>query len=528
MTLLTLSLQNGFSMCCMCGATIQPNPANMCVSCIRNQVDITEGIQKQIHINFCRGCGRYLTPPNHWTVCELESRELLSLCVKRVKGINKVKLVDANFVYTEPHSRRLKVKLTIQKEVFAGTILQQAFIVEYTVMNQQCTECERFEAKDTWNAVVQVRQKTDHKKTFFYLEQLILRHNAHSYCSKLKEMTDGLDFYFSSKQHAKKFTEFLQVVVPIRSGLSESLISSDIRSNTANYKFSFSVEIIPICRDDLVCLPPPLVKKLGGIEPLYLCYKVTNSLHLIDPTTLKSECLSNHKIFKNFFPNPFFSAALVISAPLYWNFPFKSINTRKDFVEFMVLDVRPKGPKVGKFTLAEVEVAKVDDMGCNNNTYFGYTHIGHLLDCGSRVFGYLTESSVYNDNDLTSLKGKSLPSFVLVQKSYPKRRKQKKARYWKLKSLAKEEDQLLRKAEAKKKETEYEEFLNELEEDPEMRQEINLYKAENAEEIIKERAQEPNEDMKDSDEEDEGDGEDEKDFPEVKIEELLEDLNLNK
>lgn len=29
----------------------------------------------------------------------------------------KVRLVDAGFVWTEPHSKRLKVKLTIQKEV---------------------------------------------------------------------------------------------------------------------------------------------------------------------------------------------------------------------------------------------------------------------------------------------------------------------------------------------------------------------------------------------------------------------------
>ena len=175
----------------MCGVMIPSNPSNMCVNCIRNQVDITDGISKQLHINFCRGCGRYLIPPSQWMVCDLESRELLSLCVKRIKGLKNVKLVDASFIYTEPHSRRLKVKITIQKEVFVGTILQQAFIVEYMLMNQQCTECERYEAKDVWNAVVQVRQKTDHKKTFFFLEQLILKHNAHAYVSKMKEMSDG-------------------------------------------------------------------------------------------------------------------------------------------------------------------------------------------------------------------------------------------------------------------------------------------------------------------------------------------------
>lgn len=89
----------------------------MCVNCIRNEVDITEGIPKQVHIHFCRNCERYLQPPGIWIVAELESRELLTLCLKKLKGLNKVRLVDAGFIWTEPHSRRVKVKLTIQKEV---------------------------------------------------------------------------------------------------------------------------------------------------------------------------------------------------------------------------------------------------------------------------------------------------------------------------------------------------------------------------------------------------------------------------
>ncbi len=61
---------------------------------------------------------------------ELESKELLTFCVKKVKGLGKVKLVDAGFIWTEPHSRRLKLKLTVQAEVLNGAILQQTFVVE--------------------------------------------------------------------------------------------------------------------------------------------------------------------------------------------------------------------------------------------------------------------------------------------------------------------------------------------------------------------------------------------------------------
>ncbi|ELU12007.1 hypothetical protein CAPTEDRAFT_211705, partial [Capitella teleta] len=147
-------------LCCQCGTQIEPNPANMCVACLRAQVDISEGIPKQAVLHFCRQCERYLQPPSCWLKAALESRELLAVCLKKVKGINKeVRLVDAGFIWTEPHSKRLKVKMTIQKEVMNGAVLQQVFIVEFVVHNQMCEDCHRVEAKDYWRACVQIRQK---------------------------------------------------------------------------------------------------------------------------------------------------------------------------------------------------------------------------------------------------------------------------------------------------------------------------------------------------------------------------------
>ena len=45
-------------LCCLCGTSIQSNPSNMCVNCLRSQVDITEGIQKQV-----RGGGHHSGHP---------------------------------------------------------------------------------------------------------------------------------------------------------------------------------------------------------------------------------------------------------------------------------------------------------------------------------------------------------------------------------------------------------------------------------------------------------------------------------
>ena len=40
-----------------------------------------------------------------------------------------------------------------------SAVLQQVFVVEFTVTGQMCDDCHRVEAKDFWRAVCQVRQK---------------------------------------------------------------------------------------------------------------------------------------------------------------------------------------------------------------------------------------------------------------------------------------------------------------------------------------------------------------------------------
>lgn len=112
----------------------------MCYDCIKLTVDISEGVQREATIHTCRDCDRWLsvTSGKQWLVAAPESRELLALCLRKLNGLSKVRVIDASFIWTEPHSRRIKVKITIQKEQFEGTILQQTFEVEYVVAYQQC------------------------------------------------------------------------------------------------------------------------------------------------------------------------------------------------------------------------------------------------------------------------------------------------------------------------------------------------------------------------------------------------------
>jgi nonsense-mediated mRNA decay protein 3 len=43
---------------------------------------------------------------------------MLAFLLKQIKGLNKqVKLVDVGFIWTEPHSKRIKLKAEVKREV---------------------------------------------------------------------------------------------------------------------------------------------------------------------------------------------------------------------------------------------------------------------------------------------------------------------------------------------------------------------------------------------------------------------------
>ena len=57
--------------------------------------------------------------------CKMESEILLQILLKRIKGMKNLKLVDASFLWTEPHSKKINVKLVVMKEVLNGTLVKQ-------------------------------------------------------------------------------------------------------------------------------------------------------------------------------------------------------------------------------------------------------------------------------------------------------------------------------------------------------------------------------------------------------------------
>jgi nonsense-mediated mRNA decay protein 3 len=365
------------------------------------------------------------------------------------------------------------------------------------VAYQQCPDCAKSYTANTWRACVQVRQKVPHKRTFLYLEQLILKHGAHKDTINIKEVKDGLDFYYAHRNQALKFVDFLTSVAPVRSKKSQELISMDIHTSTKSYKFSFSCELVPICKDDLVAIPIKLAKQIGNIAPLGLCYRIGTTLNILDPQTLQTAD---------------------ISTPIYWRAPFNSLADVQELTEFIVMDIESLGVQKGKWLLAEVTVARASDLGTNDKTYYTRTHLGNVLHPGDSVMGYMLNGSNFNSPQYDALEeshqySSQIPDVLLVKKFYARKRKSKN-RNWRLKRMTRDDGDLLpKKQDQEKMDNDYEMFLRDVEEDAELRATMALYKAQQQAKIDAEAMSVAETD----------DGEDE--TPKVNMEELLDEFD---
>jgi len=453
--------------------------------------------------------------------CELESRELMSLCLKNISGLNKsssnsesVRLVDAGWIWTEPHSMRLKVRLTVQKEVQAGTILQQSFVVVFIVRNQQCIECQAEFRQGSWKSLVQVRQRVGHKRTFLYLEQLILKHGAHRGTLNIETFRDGMDFYFPDKGKAARFITFLENVVPIKVKSSKKLIGTDDKSNISNFKYTNFVEICPLCKEDLLYLPTKTARNLGNISRLVLVKNITNVIHLIDPLSGQTAQLS---------------------PDAYWRDPIRPIITagRSRFTKYVVLGKeavilernvsKKNATRRNKEKLATLTVAKEDDLGLNNLQIEERSHVGYLMKAGDVSVGYdLVDVQLVDDDAEEARAAGKLPDVVMLRKLYGNAAINEadaaKQRMFKLQRLeADTVDASKAKSAMKDKENDdmdEEDFLREVEADKEMRSNMNLYKTEVAMKKEKEGVAADDDDDDDDDQQ-------------VRLDELLDGLVLD-
>ena len=450
--------------CAECGCQFCPSitKTRICPTCLSKKNDISEGLPRNLIIHWCRYCHRFYG--HTWILCERESKELLSICLNKITGLKKLKLIDANFIYTEEHAKRIKVRITVQKEVNATILLQQTIDVEFYEVYTQCDDCKKEFTPHTWKACVQVRQKVDNKKTFFYIEQLILKHSAHKKSIKINAVRDGMDFFFSSKPHALKFMDFLYGVVPHTTKESKELISHDTKSNKFNYKYTFYFEMPKICKDDIVILPKKLCNQFGGVNSLCICYKVTSKIHLFDPVSLSRFDMNSVQYFN------YENDIKII--------PFKG-NSSEFYVTDLYYDKEVKHTFNQSFNNIEIRFAHVSLQNNNSNKeYTATTHLGHILNHGDSCLGFDLHALNLIEELSNIPNQKYLPEVIIIRKIY-----NQKQRIWKLKRIEMEEEEIdPRDKNAKKIEegkiNDMNDFREEIEQDKTLRSKIKLYKNE--------------------------------------------------
>ncbi len=457
-------------LCCLCGSNIEYNAAAMCIACLRQQVDITEGISRDLEVLNCGKCERWHTSGDNWHHMPLEGASLMGHCLKKLAlDKHSARIVESSWIWTEPHSKRLKIAVVIQKE-HLNVKLQQRVVVEYIVRSKQCLQCIRENTDHTWGAMVQVRQRLGGNKASLYqLETMLTKSGLYNLMQDVVVRHEGLDLMFKSKNQADRVVQAIMSAMPAQKQTSAKMVSQDKRANTKHMELTVLLEVVPVSKHDLVVLP----RGLSGSRPvLLLCHKRSSNLHLISPQTLQR---------------------VELNAAKYFATPFTPLLKVKDLVEYVVMDVTPvddaayaegwgagvgagghhtgssdgaEGSEEGasdsrrskkanarpkqttgdasagkSFCLAHAEVARVTDLGSNGKTITALTHLGHLLSAGDIVLGYDLATANYDESALEGLKG-DLPDVVLVRKVSSSddgqvvRRRKRKPAPWMKKSAA--------------------------------------------------------------------------------------------
>lgn len=261
-----------------------------------------------------------------------------------------MKILDAEWIWTEPHSKRLRFSVEVLQSVLGDKMqLRTRASYEFVVKHRQCLDCIHEATEHTWGAMIQLRQaenlttsgghqlveseargkgakhkasattRKHHKKTFYHIEALLTKHGLHNMMSNVHVSKDGFDFYFKAKNQADKVADFLATHFPLRVKSSKKLVSRDLQSNSARYEHTINMELAPLNKHDLLLTPKSWS---GGKSDFFLVHKVSSSLHCVMPFTLQTLDVNASKYFA---ANP----------------PPCVVLQEKHLVPFIVLDVTP-------------------------------------------------------------------------------------------------------------------------------------------------------------------------------------------
>ena len=204
--------------------------------------------------------------------------------MRKVKGLGKSKIVSAKFVWTEPHSKRIKLKIEFIRVIDESTKVQQTDVVEFVEKYTQCNDCKKQFTPHDWTSLIQIRQHTEHKRTMLSLEQNLLRQKWIEKTLRAETVEGGMDLYFKTEHDAVGCMAYIKTHVPVTEKISRELVSVNEQNNTSNTKITHALIIPKINKDELLLLHPKFRKDLGNCSPLLLCLRVTSQLYFLDMT----------------------------------------------------------------------------------------------------------------------------------------------------------------------------------------------------------------------------------------------------
>ena len=113
----------------------------------------------------------------------------------------------------------------------------------FTQVSAVCPDCQRGATNYTWEAVVQIRQRAEHKRTLFWLEQELIKNHRHDDSLALEVVNGGLDFYFYQLKEAQAFVEYIKSIVVSTQKYSKQLHGTDQKNHVAWYQHTFYFEV---------------------------------------------------------------------------------------------------------------------------------------------------------------------------------------------------------------------------------------------------------------------------------------------
>lgn len=256
---------------------------SMCFDCAVRELPKLK-FESMREVDRCSTCMRYSVPPSGWTTLRFEGPEMLAYLLKKIPELSKLKLVDAYFIHSEEHSKRVRMKVFIDRtsEVGVGAVEHaEELDVTWVIKGKHCLDCARAASNQTWSCVVQLRQKSKTKQTLLLLEQAILKVGLHEETTDIKGEPDGIDFFFNSRTASLKLVRFIEDYAPSRVKISEQLVTLDKKSSNSRYKFAYSVEIPALNINDLLYVPETLAKKLS-ITQMCIVLRISQSILLAD------------------------------------------------------------------------------------------------------------------------------------------------------------------------------------------------------------------------------------------------------